>query len=91
MTARVQVILPENEKELFRIEAGREGISLSAWLRRAAQEKVAAAQARLAIRSPEELSAFFAACDVREQGREPDWPEHEAVIEHSRRAGAAES
>lgn len=37
--------------------------------------------------SPQELDAFFAACDAREEAPEPDWAEHEAVIDASRRQG----
>lgn len=32
----------------------------------------------------EELRAFFSACDCREEGREPDWQDHLAVIEASK-------
>jgi hypothetical protein len=38
----------------------------------------------------QKLKAFFMACDAREHGREPDWKEHLAVIEQSKRAGMAE-
>ena len=38
-----------------------------------------------------ELRAFFSACDRREEGREPDWQDHLAVIEASKRSGAADA
>ncbi len=37
---RIQVLLDEAEREEFRRQAEREGVSLSAWLRRAARERL---------------------------------------------------
>jgi len=37
---RVQVLLEKQEREQFRREAEREGLSLSAWLRRAGQDRL---------------------------------------------------
>ena len=39
------------------------------------------------MRTVDELRAFFAQCDDREIGREPDWEEHLAVIDASMREG----
>lgn len=39
----------------------------------------------------DDLEDFFASCDAREEGTEPDWEEHLQVIERSRRSGLAES
>lgn len=89
--SRVQVILENEERERFRGMAEREGLSLSAWLRQAGKDRMAAQQARTEISTVAELRAFFAACDAREQGREPDWEEHLAVIETSRGAGRSET
>jgi hypothetical protein len=86
---RVQVILDEAEKEAFRHVAREEGMSLSAWLRRAGRERLSARRGRPRIRTVKDLRAFFAACDRRERGREPDWEEHLAVIERSIRASAS--
>ncbi len=83
---RVQVLLEEQEREQFRREAERQGLSLSAWLRRAGQERLEARRRRR-ITSPRELRAFFRAADAREKGREPDWDEHEAVIARSKASG----
>lgn len=42
--------------------------------------------------SVEELRDFFAECDARAgEGPEPDWDQHRAVIDSSRRRGAADS
>ena len=87
MPVRVQVILDEAERERFRREAVREGLSLSAWMRRAARERLAAGKSARRLRTLDDLDAFFGECDARERGREPDWEEHRRVIERSRRAG----
>jgi hypothetical protein len=90
MATRIQVVLDEAEREAFRRQAELEGLSLSAWLRQAGREKLHAHRPS-AITTEAELRAFFEACDQREQGREPDWEEHLAVMERSRTAGAAET
>jgi hypothetical protein len=90
MSNRVQVVLSDADKELFSREAARAGMSLSAWLRQAAHDRVRA-EASDSRMSPKELEAFFAACRRREEGVEPDWEQHERIIERSRRSGAAES
>ena len=88
---RVHVVLHPAEKELFRAAAAREGKTLSAWLRDAAQERLAAAERERGLATPQDLEAFFQRCDEREVGREPDWEVHRQVIERSIRSGAADS
>ena len=88
MTTRVQVILEEDEKERFQRRARREGLSLSAWLRKAGRLRLSQ-ESRMTSRT--DLDAFFAACDTREKGVEPDWEEHLKVIERSKSSGAAET
>jgi hypothetical protein len=89
MSKRVQVILSEKEREVLRIQARRDGQSLSAWLRTAALEKLGDRAEEKAIDSLEALRGFFKECDARELGREPDWEEHRDVIGRSRAAGCA--
>lgn len=91
MGARIQVIVDEHEREAFRQSAAREGLSLSAWLRKAGQEKLARIQRESKIRSARDLREFFTECDERENGSEPDWAEHKAVIEGSIRSGGSET
>lgn len=86
MTDRVHVLMDPAEKERYRRLAEREGKTLSEWLREAAAEK-AAASSEDRIGSRPELERFFAACDAREVGREPDWAEHRRVIERSQSSG----
>lgn len=90
MSERIHIIVDRAEKERFRRHAKREGKPLSAWLREAAREKVAAAQTGPALGTREALVSFFDACDAREQGKEPDWSSHRRVIEESIRGGASE-
>ena len=71
--------------------ARRHGMSLSAWLRDAGREKAAAGEFEERIRSKEALRNFFAECDQRERGREPDWEEHREVIDRSKRSGAGDN
>lgn len=87
---RIHVVLDDADKERFRRQAEREGKSLSAWLRDAALERLTAAERRTSIATVDELDAFFAACDARERGREPDWEEHRRVIDQSKRSGLPE-
>ncbi len=85
---RVQVLLEEGEQEHFRQQAEREGLSLSAWLRQAAQERLRSRRGRR-LSTQRDLRDFFRAVDAREKGREPDWDEHLAVIERSRASGGS--
>jgi len=86
MTTRIHILVDEADKIRYRTQAEREGKSLGAWLREAADEKLAAVY-EPALETVEELDRFFAACDARETGTEPDWDQHRAVIERSRTEG----
>ena len=88
---RVQVLMEEEERERFRQLAQRSGLSLSAWLRRAGLEASARTDTDEALDSKESLREFFAACDARETGTEPEWEEHRQVIERSTRSGGTDS
>ena len=85
---RIQVLLDESEQEHFRQQALREGLSLSAWLRQAGQERLRSRRGRR-LSTQRELRDFFRAVDAREKGREPDWDEHLAVIDRSRASGSS--
>ena len=91
MATRVQVVLSEEERDRFKGQARREGLSLSAWLRLAGRERLEAAGARLRFDTPEALDDFFRECDARETGREPDWEEHLRVMTASRGSGAGDA
>lgn len=79
---RVQVLVDEAELEQFERQAKVEGLSLSAWLRRAGNEWLLA-HGRQRITTLRGLRAFFRSIDRREEGREPDWDEHKTTIARS--------
>ena len=87
--ARVQIIIPDEDRDRFVHQARREGMTLSAWLRAAARARMEDRQQVRRFESPEDLEAFFQACDALEGPElEPDWEEHLAVINASRSRGA---
>ena len=86
MSSRVQIVMDEVEREAFRRAAAHQGLSLSDWLRRAARDRLEAAQPPT-LSSVEDLRAFFEKCDALEQGSEPDWQQHRSVIEESKASG----
>ena len=88
--ARVQLIIPDEDRDRFVRQARGEGLTLSAWLRAAARERLENRQRADRFMSPAAVEAFFAECDALEGSeREPDWDEHLGVIALSRRRGSA--
>ena len=90
--ARVQLVIPDEDRDRFVHQARREGLTLSAWLRAAAGARLEAQQRTTAFHSPADVEAFFRACDAMEgPEREPDWDEHLQVINASRSRGLPDS
>ena len=88
--ARVQLVMPDDDRDRFVHEARREGISLSAWLRAAARERLETLQSVKLFESPEDVEEFFRSCATLEGPEtEPDWSEHLRVISESRGRGVA--
>ena len=87
---RIQVLVDPEEKERFQRMAQERGVSLSTWLREAGAKRAAEESQTSRLRSLAALRAFFADCDAREAGREPEWAEHVAVHDASKRDGAGE-
>ena len=86
--ARVQLVIPDADKDRFVHQARREGMSLSAWLRAAAHDRLEQGEEREKFKSVEEMNAFWERCDaVAGPGREPDWEEQLKVINESRASG----
>ncbi|MCY3736174.1 MAG: hypothetical protein OXG13_07210 [Gemmatimonadaceae bacterium] len=86
--ARVQLVISDEERDRFVRQARKEGMTLSAWLRTAARQRLAEQQKSQPFESPADLEGFFRACDALQgPGQEPDWEEHLAVIGRSRRRG----
>ena len=82
--ARVQLIIPNEDRDRFVDQARREGMTFSAWLRAAARDRLEARQRANRFESSEDLRRFFEKCDEREgPGVEPDWEEHKRSIEES--------
>jgi hypothetical protein len=88
--SRIHIIIDDSEKERFRQLAAREGKSLAEWLREAARDRLAAAEHQPRMETLDELRSFLSACAARERGREPDWEEHQKVIDGSIRSGLVE-
>ena len=88
--ARVQLVMADEDRERFALQARREGMSLSAWLRAAARERLEACQSVKLFESPEDVRAFFRSCAALEGPEtEPDWSEHLRVIGESRAVGVS--
>lgn len=86
MPERIHLVLSAAEKERYRLAAARVGVSLSEWLRQAAEERAAAEAEAVALETIDQLRAFFAACDARETGTEPDWEVQRELLEASMRS-----
>jgi len=87
--SRIQVVLDRTERDTFRAYAKAAGVSLSAWLRDAGQAKIAVQQRQRKLQTAAQLNDFFNECNASEQGIEPDWAAHKAVIAQSRASGIA--
>ena len=88
--ARVQLVIPDEDRARFVHQARREGMTLSSWLRSAAHERLGRQQQSHLFESPADLEAFFSDCDELEgAGVEPNWDEHLNVIDESRRRGTS--
>ena len=86
--ARVQLIIPDEDRDRLVHQARREGMTFSAWLRAAAHERLEERQRSERFKSPEDLRRFFQECDARRgPGVEPDWEEHKRTIEVSMMEG----
>ena len=90
--ARVQIIIPDEDRDRFFVQAKREGLTLSAWLRAAAHACLESRQQVKPFESPEELEAFFRESNAQAgPGREPEWDEHLTVMRESQLRGIADA
>lgn len=90
--ARVQLIMPDKDLDRFVLQARREGMTLSAWLRAAAHQRLGSQQESRFFRNAGDLQTFFRQCDELEgPEKEPDWEQHLRVIEQSRGRGSSSS
>ena len=82
--ARVQLIIPDEDRDRFVQQARKEGMTFSAWLRAAARARLEERQRVERFESPEDLKRFFNECDARRgPGVEPDWEEHLRTLHES--------
>lgn len=79
-SSRIQVVLDSAEREAFRAQARREQLSLSAWMKAAARDRLAAAEDTPFPFDPVGLDSFFAACDARRSGTELDWEDAKRLV-----------
>lgn len=90
--ARVQLVIPDEDRDRFVHQARREGMTLSAWLRTAAREHLEGQQRSEPFESVVDLKAFFKICDsLAGPEPEPEWEEHLKVISESRGRGASDT
>ncbi len=83
--ARVQLVIPDEDRDRFVHQARQEGMTLSSWLRSAARERLGRQQRSRWFESPAELEEFFRGCDRLDGGAlEPSWDKHLDVIDESR-------
>ena len=86
--ARVQLVMPDADRDRFVDQARREGMSLSAWLRAAARERLETRQQVKLFESPDDVREFFRSCaSLDGPETEPDWSEHLRVMSESRASG----
>lgn len=85
--ARIHFIADETDKVRYEAQARREGKSLGAWFRAAAEARLAAERDRR-FESADELDAFVAECQERAgPGRELDWEDTKRLLIHSKFSG----
>ena len=84
MATRVQVIMDEKEAAMFRNQAKKESVSLSRWMRDAAQKRLENERLKRSLKDPQQLDRFFQECDQLEQnGVEPEWSEYKKMLTES--------
>lgn len=92
--SRIHVVLNQAQKIRYQSHAAREGKSLGAWFREAAEEKIARGTPRR-FASVDEFDEFIAQCQERSAAsggleREPDWEVTKRIILDSKIRGLEE-
>ena len=83
--ARVQLIIPDEDRDRFVYQARLEGMTLSGWLRAAAEERLKQRERLKPFTSSGEVREFFLANDESESDiPEPDWEEHLKTLRDSK-------
>ena len=82
---RIQLILSDEERELFKAQAHREGKPLDEWLKAAACQRLGWTPTTARSGKIEDLEAFFRKCDeIPGPEGEPDWEEYKKLINEVR-------
>ncbi|MXX86397.1 MAG: hypothetical protein F4Y71_08070 [Acidobacteria bacterium] len=92
--SRIHILINKAQKVRYQSHAARERKSLGAWMREAAEEKIARSAPRR-FASVQEFDAFVAECQARSAAdggleREPDWEETKKIILDSKIRGLEE-
>lgn len=87
---RIHLVVSEPDRTRYAAAAHREGLTLSAWLRAAAADRLNRRAGNEPFRTEDDVWQFFADRDAETAcGTEPDWEQHLDVIGASRSRGAA--
>ena len=90
--ARVQLIIRDEDKSRFIHQARKEGLTLSAWLRAAADERLERQSCIDPFESIADMKEFFCKCDKLESHKiESDWEQHLFVLQDARNKGMTNS
>ena len=90
--ARFQLIIRDEDKSRYIHQARKEGLTLSAWLRAAAEERFERKSRTDPFESIADMKEFFYKCDKLESdGTEPDWEQHLFVIQDTRNKATTKS
>lgn len=89
---RIHLIVSEPSRTRYAAAARREGLTLSAWLRAAAADRLDRLADAEPFHTEDDVWQFFADRDAEMgSGPEPDWDQHLDVIRASRHRGVAGS
>ncbi len=87
---RIHLVVSEPDRTRYAAAARREGLTLSAWLRAAAADRLDRRASAEPFRTEDDVWRFFEDRDAETGcGPEPDWEQHLAVMRASRDRGAA--
>lgn len=89
---RIHLVVSEADRTRYAAAARREGLTLSAWLRAAAADRLERRAGAEPFRTDDDVWRFFADRDAETAcGTEPNWEQHLDVIHASRGRAAARS
>ncbi|MXW18010.1 MAG: hypothetical protein F4139_05875 [Gemmatimonadetes bacterium] len=87
---RIHLVVSEPDRTRYTAAARREGLTLSAWLRAAATDRLDRRAGAEPFRNEDDVWRFFEDRDAEAGcGPEPNWDQHLAVMRASRGRGAA--